>query len=71
MEEKDTNTGHVENGFHRIRRLLLMVGSFVLSYFMVSRVMILFGAIQIEANASGLICGLAVMAFVMYHPRRT
>lgn len=66
----EANTGRAETGFRRIGRLLLVLASFLGAFAVISRAMILFGVNSTEANAAGLICGLAVMAFVKHLPRR-
>jgi hypothetical protein len=66
----ETHPGRTKTGFHRAGRILLAVGSFIGSFVVISHVMILFGAEPVEANAGGLICGLAVLAYVMHFPPR-
>jgi hypothetical protein len=64
----DANPRTAESGYKRIGRLLLVVASFAGTFFIVSKTMILFGTAPVEANAGGLICGLAIMAYVMFLP---
>ena len=64
----EANPRPTESRTRHTGRLVLAIISFIAAFLIVWQAMLLFGTLPVEAEAGGLICALAMMAYVMFLP---